>query len=192
MKRTVLFGLLAVFVVSFVIASPAHAQDSSTSLYKIYSNLRPTPDCYDMEEGWDVGLGQSMGMPFTPKADARVNEAVLGLLFYEGEDVATVSINEDDDGLPGKAIHTWALKNLGKQLWHGCYTSIAKSKQGIALTKGNQYWVVGEAPSGTGDIWAWTVNETKGDFAYDEGEGWKSETDDYLSAFAVFGTKAEQ
>ena len=186
--------LITVFGVNSGLVGSAQAQDSPKNLYKIYSNLGKTlvGSCYSRTEGWDVGLGQSMAMAFSPKVNAEVKVVVLGLLYYSGEDVATVSINEDADGLPGKAIHTWTLRNLGKQLWHGCYTSIAKSKQGIPLTQGNQYWLVAEAPRTTLDPWSWTYIEAEGKFAYEEnGEGWKADNG-YLSAYGVFGTESGQ
>jgi hypothetical protein len=142
--------LIALFAVNSGLAGSAQAQDSPKNLYKIYSNLGKTllGTCYSRTEGWRVGGGQSIAMAFSPTINAEAKVLVLGLLWDlgAGEDVATVSINEDADGVPGKGIHTWTLRNLGKQLWHGCHTSIANSKQGIPLTEGNQYWLVAGLP----------------------------------------------
>ena len=195
MKHTMLRLLLispAVYVASLAFSVPVLAQDLSKGFYKIYSNLGPEVKgtCYDPHEAWVVGLGQAIAMPFTPKVDASVSEIVLGLLYVTGgKDIAIVSLDADDNGLPGKAIHTWNVARLGKYRWHSCYVSIAKSKKGLPLKAGTRYWVVGAAPSATWDIWAYTYNDITGNFAYEENNGGWNADDSYLSAFGVFGTK---
>jgi hypothetical protein len=188
-SRSVKFLLIALFT---VISLPAPAQSSTQHLYKIYSNLGKTVHgtCYNTSEGWKVGMGQSIAMPFTPKVDAKLNELVLGLFGSPGA-FAIVSVNKDDNGLPGKAIHTWVVGDLGMHEWHSCYVGIAKVKKGLPLQGGTQYWVVTAAPYSTTDAWYYTYNDSEGDFAYKEGTGgWNSE-DSYLSAFGVFGTEAK-
>lgn len=140
MKHTIVglsLVLIALFAVNSGLAGSARAQDSPKNLYKIYSDLGKTllGSCYSRTEGWDVGLGQSIAMAFSPEVNAEVKVVVLGLLYYSGEDVATVSINEDADGVPGKAIHTWTFRNLGKQLWHGCYTHVSSFPPSSALRR---------------------------------------------------------
>ena len=183
--------LLTLFAVSLALAEPAMAQDSARGLYKIYSNLGRTVGgvCYDPHEGWNVGLGLSTAMPFTPKADAKLSEIVLGMFNNAGGDFARVSLNDDANGLPGKAIHTWVVGKLGMYQWHSCYVSIAKSRTGLPLKGGTQYWVVAVAPYTTWDVWQYTYNDIMGDFAYEKNNGGWNLEDSYLSAFGVFGTK---
>jgi len=196
MERTtvgILVALLTLFAASLVLIGPAIAQDSTQRLYKIYSNLGPNGNgaCYDPHDGWNVGLGQSIAMPFTPKAGAKLSEIVLGLLFDgAGGDFVIVSLNEDDNGLPGKTIHAWVLGKLGMNRWHSCYVTIARSKKQLPLKGGIQYWVAATAPFSTADIWKYTYNDSEGDFAYEGNNGGWNPYDSYLSAFGVFGTKA--
>ena len=182
------------FLSTLILASAAMAQDSTQGLYKIYSNLGKKGDCFYWREGWLVGGGQYDAMPFTPKADAKVTEIQIALFNCEfgcGTDVATVSLNRDSGGLPGNAIHAWTLHKLGTSKWHSCPMTTAKSKKGISLKKGKQYWLVAEAPYGTTDSWAYTYNLIRGNWAYEENNGGWLPTFDYLSAFGVFGIKLQ-
>jgi hypothetical protein len=193
MKRMgTLPALLVVFAIGLVSPVPALGQDSPREgLYKIYSNLGVNGACYGTQGGWVVGLGQSIAMPFTPKVDATLSEIVLGLLHGVGGDFARVSLNQDDNGLPGRAVRTWVLGKLGLYKWHSCYVSVARSREGLPLKAGTQYWVVAAAPYSTWDTWEYTYNDIQGNFAYEENNGGWTRDDSYLSAFGVFGTKSK-
>jgi hypothetical protein len=171
---------------------PASPAEQGANLYTIHSNFARHGNCFDLREGWLVGDGQYIAMPFTPLHDAKVTTVVMALLYCEygcGPDSATVSLNQDDGGLPGQVMHTWKLHNLGKQKWHSCsYTmTVARSKNGISLKMSQQYWLVAEAQKATTLSWAYTYKDTKGSFAYEQNEGGWLPNVDYLSAFGVFG-----
>jgi len=126
-------------------------------------------------------------MKFTPKTDAAVTEIKLALLAYDKRG-AVISLNEDSDGLPGKPIHTWVLSKLGNIGNGFCVLTAVKSKQGLPVQKGTQYWVVAAARGKEAAYWDFAYKAPIGDFAVNHGAGWEK-IDDYLSAFAVLGTR---
>lgn len=169
------------------------SSDDDAGLYTIFSNFGKKPNCYNQQEGWTVagkhsplGFSQYIAMIFTPQADATVTELKLALFGQLG---AVISLNEDSDGLPGKPIHTWVTSKLGNSGKPPCVYTAVKSKQGLPVQKGTQYWVVAAARGTEWDVWNFTYKGSTGDFAYDyDDEGWKIENS-YLSAFAVLGTR---
>ena len=175
------------------ISRPVGTVDGDANLYTIHSNFAKNGNCFDLQQGWLVGEGYSEAMPFTPKADAKVTHVAMGLLHCPGcgPNEATISLNSDNDNSPGAAIHTWKTNNVEGQAWPSCMykMTVVKSKKGIALNKGQQYWVVAEAPGSTTLSWAYTYKQLRGDFAYSVNGGrWQQESD-YLSSFGVFGIR---
>ena len=149
---------LSRFLVSLLIlAGAALAQDSS-SMYKIYNNWGKYPDCSDPVNGWLVGNGQSIAMPLTPKAASKLTEidVAMGHCEYNcGPDGGTISLNADSNGLPGNPIHTWKFKKLGTSNLHHCPSDTkAKSRNGIALKQGSQYWLCPNPCLGQRYFWA--------------------------------------
>ena len=99
-------------------------------------------------------------VPFTPAADMTVKEVEASVLWDEGTNTVILSLNRDSGGLPGKAIHTWNVKNLAI-IGSCCQLATGKSAAGIAVKKGTQYWVVVSTNSNDSNIFAaWEVNST--------------------------------
>jgi hypothetical protein len=99
-------------------------------------------------------------VPFTPSANMTVKEVEASVVWDEGVNAVVLSLNRDSSGLPGKAIHTWHVKNLAI-IGTCCQLATGKSKTGIAVKKGTQYWVVVSTNSNDSDIFAaWEVNST--------------------------------
>lgn len=100
------------------------------------------------------------GVPFTPSANMKVNEVDTSVEYDEGTKEIVLSLNSDSNGLPGKAIHTWKVTNLGTN-GGCCQLATGKSKSGIAVKKGQQYWVVVSTNADDASIFAsWDVNST--------------------------------
>lgn len=99
-------------------------------------------------------------VPFTPAADMKVNEVDASVGWVEGTNQVVLSINKDAKGLPGKAIHTWTAKNL--ESYGGCCElATGKSKAGVAVKKGVQYWfAVGTNASDENIFASWALNST--------------------------------
>lgn len=184
--------LVTVVAVSLVLAGLALAQDSPKGLYKIHNNLGRTQDglCFSRSEGWVVGGGQSIAMPFTPKADAKLTVMTIGLvhcLYGCGPNQGIVTLSEDSNGLPGNTIYSWKFQNVDFFVWRGCYLTGAKLKKGVGLKKGSQYWLVALSYDDATNAWAYTWNNTQGSFAYDENNSGWVPVYGYLGAFGLFG-----
>ena len=99
-------------------------------------------------------------VPFTPSADMAVKEIEASVMWDEGTNAVALSLNEDSSGLPGKAIHTWNVKNLAI-IGSCCQLATGKSQTGIAVKQGTQYWVVVSTNAKDSNIFAaWEVNST--------------------------------
>ena len=179
----------------------AAAMPDTTNLYTIYSNLGPPKDRYYDQNGELIGGPDSgqyywWAMPFTPKANAKVTEIETALLFYSGTTNGVVlSLYNDSNGLPGKAIHTWNLKNLPLFSGGCCRLDVSKDSKGLTVKKGTQYWVVASTNSNendTQDVWCFNYNEMVGNMAqnYDQG-GWRLIQNNPVGAFGVFGEKVK-
>jgi len=171
------------------------SSQADASLYTIFTNLGKKPNCYNYSDGWlvagpdsDLGRIQYMAMSFTPKADAAVTELKLALFGSGPKPSAVISLSQDSNGLPGDPIHTWITHKLGNVGKGFCVLTEVKTKQGLPVQKGTQYWVVAEARGSIVDTWDFTYNNLTGNEAYDIGSGWQTQNS-YLSAFAVLGTK---
>ena len=89
-----------------------------------------------------------------------VKEVEASVVWDEGTNAVVLSLNSDSNGLPGKALHAWNVKNLAI-IGSCCQIAIGKSKTGIAVKKGTQYWVVVSTNANDSDIFAaWEVNST--------------------------------
>jgi len=99
-------------------------------------------------------------VPFTPAANMTVKEIETSVVWDEGTNAVVLSLNADSAGLPGAAIHTWNVENLGK-IGSCCSLATGKSKAGIPVKKGTQYWVVVSTNANDSNIFAaWEVNST--------------------------------
>ena len=107
-------------------------------------------DTYDDTDGYLVegptnpatGEYQWIADPFTPKKASTVTEIEIALVYLgSGTNNAEVALT-DVKGLPGKALETWNVKNLPTS-GTCCKLVTVKSKKGIKVKKGKQYWVVG-------------------------------------------------
>lgn len=176
--------------------TPAEMPDA-TKLYTIYSNLGSKTDTYTSSHGWYVSGSDSwegqqwMAMPFTPKKDATVTQIQIAVTYLNNKGGANgfeLVLAADSAGLPGKTLHSWDLKNL-PTFGTCCKLDTVKYAKGIKVKKGKQYWVIAQTDSKSqdaADVWNYTWNKTKGNFAFNQGNGWKTE-DSNLCAFAVQG-----
>jgi len=134
-------------------------------------------------------------MPFTPKNDAEVTMIKIALSYLGnakcgGFNGNLVSLNEDSNGLPGTALHTWSFTNL-PEYGTCCTLQVAKSPEGLTVTKGTKYWVVAftnKKEATANDGWYLQYNLVKGPMAGNTGSGWQLHNT-YVTAFGVFGNK---
>ena len=170
------------------------AAESST-LVKIYSNLGTGSHVYNSIAGYGI-LGPDAGQPwpesvgcgFRPKADHTVTEIQVVATYVQGTNTLVVSLNEDNNGIPGKALHTWRFSNL-PTFGSCCTLQSAKYAKGIPVKKGKLYWVVlspQQKFKDTYDVWNNNFAGTQGTFSNNIGSGWNSSYQ-VLGAFGVFG-----
>jgi hypothetical protein len=171
------------------------ATTALSKLVKIYSNLGKGSNVYNSIAGVGI-LGPDAGQPwpqwvgygFRPKADHTVTEIQVGATYVQGTNTLVVSLNEDNKGIPGKALHTWHFSNL---LTFGscCTLQTAKYSKGIPVKKGKLYWVVLSPQKkfqDTYDVWNNNFAGMQGTFSNNIGSGWNSSYQ-VLGAFGVFG-----
>jgi len=167
----------------------------SSKLVKIYSNLGKGSQVYNAVAGVGI-LGTDAGQPwpqevgsgFRPTANHLVTEIRVGATYVQGTNVLVVSLNQDNQGIPGKPLHTWHFSNL--PVFGDCCTlETAKYAKGIPVKKGKLYWVVLSPKKqfqDTYDVWNDNFAETQGTWANNIGSGWHSSYQ-VLGAFGVFG-----
>ena len=168
---------------------------ASSKLVTIYSNLGKGKNVYNAISGYGI-LGVDAGQPwpewvgcgFRPKADHTVTEIQVGATYDQGTNTLLVSLNEDNNGIPGKALHTWHFSNL-PVFGQCCTLQTAKYAKGIPVKKGKLYWVVLRPQhqfKDTYDVWNNNFAGTQGTFSNNIGSGWASSYQ-VLGAFGVFG-----
>jgi len=88
----------------------------------------------------DFGV-QWMAAAFTPDADHTVTKIQVGAGYTEGAKGIVISLNEDNNGIPGTALMTWNLSRL--PFFGTCCTLLEVSSPiGIPVSGGQQYWVM--------------------------------------------------
>jgi hypothetical protein len=171
------------------------AVPASSKLIKIYSNLGKGDKAYDAIAGVGV-LGTDAGQPwpesvacgFKPKADHTVTEVQVGATYLQGTNTLVLSLNQDNKGIPGKALHTWHFNGL-PTFGSCCTLQTGKYAKGIKVKKGRLYWVVLQPQKqfqDTWDIWNNNFAETQGTWSNNIGSGWNTSFQ-VLGAFGVFG-----
>lgn len=99
-------------------------------------------------------------VPFTPTANMTVKKVEASVVWAEGTNEVVLSLNSDSSGLPGAVIEKWTVKNLAT-IGTCCQLATGKSKAGIPVTQGTQYWVAVTTNSKDANIFAaWEVNST--------------------------------
>jgi hypothetical protein len=167
-----------------------------SNLVKIYSTLGKGQHVYSTHSGIGV-LGTDTGeiLPemvangFRPKADHIVTEVQVGATHLQGTNVLVVSLNQDNNGVPGKALHTWHFSDL-PVVWSCCTLQTGRYAKGIPVKKGKLYWVVLRPEKkfqDTWDIWADNFAQKQGKyFSNNTGSGWNTSYQ-MLGALGVFG-----
>jgi hypothetical protein len=166
-------------------------------LVTIYSNLGTGNNVYNGIAGNGV-LGRDVpGQPrpewlafaFTPAADHTVTEIQVGVTNASGTNSVVLSFNQDAGGIPGAALQTWHFTSL-PTFGSCCTLQTAKSKSGISVKAGTQYWVVLENQAiaqDTWDVWNYDSNNAQGVFSNNTGQGWQAGGIQQQGAFGVFG-----
>jgi hypothetical protein len=130
---------------------------------------------------------------FTPAADATATKITVSIGYLAGGGNIILSLNADNAGIPGAVLEQWHLYDLGES--GTCCSVQSKKFSGIALTGGQQYWVVASTEANS-DVWAaWNQadNDQVSSFLnagytnQAQNPSWQSYTTNLNVAFAVYG-----
>lgn len=134
--------------------------------------------CYgNTISGPDAGVGgaYAVALQFTPASDVKSKEVDAGVGWVQGTNSVTISIAEDDGGVPGKTLASGDASGLGT--FGNCCT-MATADLKASLKGGTPYWVVVTA---SGNTWAaWSFNSTdqidqlSAAYSADGGGSWSS------------------
>lgn len=93
--------------------------------------------------GSNSGAGvQWMGAAFTPNADHTVTRiAVAAGYSQQGTNGVVISLNDDNNGVPGQVLKQWSATGLPR-FGDCCQLVVESDNAGIPITGGKQYWVV--------------------------------------------------
>jgi hypothetical protein len=156
-----------------IVSSPSRSftrtELNGPSLITIFSNLaaRYPKGAYWCCQGYNVmgsnsGAGEQwIGAAFTPKADHTVTKiAVAAGYSQQGTNGIVVSINDDNNGVPGQALQTWNVTGLPR-FGDCCALVIVSDASGIPVSAGKQYWIVLSTNSNEmSTVDGWNVNDT--------------------------------
>lgn len=151
--------------------------------------------CYgDTISGPDSALGATYwdAIPFTPTANITATEVQASVGYVEGVNGVALSINADNNGVPGAALGSVDVTGLGD---FGDCCTLAQANghsRGVALTGGTQYWFVVSTDTNTQNTFdAWAFNSTDmrdHPFAfYSSSNGGWTATEGILPGYAIYG-----
>jgi hypothetical protein len=137
-----------------VVAEPATTHTTTqlkdSGLVTIFSNLaaKYPEGKYWCCTGYNVmgpssGIGEQwMAAAFTPAVGHTVTRIEVAVGYsQQGTNGVVLSLNRDNNGVPGKALKTWNASGLPR--FGDCCTLVVKSDSaGIPVSAGKQYWVV--------------------------------------------------
>jgi hypothetical protein len=147
---------------------PFTGEDSDDpGLVTIFSNLasKYPKGVYWCCAGYNVmgpnsGAGlQWMAAAFTPDADRTVTKIAVGAGWSaEGTNGIVISLNNDNNGMPGQPLEKWNVSDL--PFFGTCCTLLKLSSQGIPVTGGQQYWVMlSTSDSELNTVDAWNLSD---------------------------------
>jgi hypothetical protein len=180
----------------------------------LFNNIGTGSDRFNTSAGWTVAgpasgvAPQSIALPFTPTTGATLGGIEVGASYLNGANNMLVTINEDNNGLPGDPIGSMVVSNLPPYGWPyvscfwgplprpffpwPCYCIvivIVDWPPPIIFTEGKQYWLTVSAntsdPNFQG-VWNYNVAGTTGTLAINNGSGWQL-TNGVLPAAGILG-----
>jgi hypothetical protein len=165
-------------------------------LVTIYSNLGTGSHVYNAIAGLGI-LGKDAGQSFPqwsafsfiPTADHTVTQIRVGASHVSGTNTMILSLNEDNNGIPGNPLQHWTFADL-PTFGSCCALQIANSKHGIPVKKGTKYWVVLKTSNDTQDtydVWNNDIRGEQGSYSNNLGFGWVDGGIQQQGAFGVFG-----
>jgi len=192
-KRNKLLIAVAAIVVLFVMVAILCFTKRSVSPVLAFNSFG-AGKTYDSSVSWMVGVylykGQSeyrgQAEWFIPKTSGRLNTIEIAIRANNSSDWLNVSVSEDDNGLPGKALESFQ-GIAGKKSNPRSATLILKSTAHPALQAGKKYWLCAE-PGNDTSTWSWAYNNqylANGSAYERQQSGWESFGGTRNGAFSV-------
>lgn len=112
--------------------------------------------------GSNSGVGEQwMAAAFTPNANHTVTRIAVAVGYsQQGTNGVVISLNDDNNGVPGQVLKQWSATGLPR-FGDCCGLVVESDSAGIPITGGQQYWVVLSTNSKESDtVDAWNVDDT--------------------------------
>jgi hypothetical protein len=130
---------------------------------------------------------------FTPATAATVQRVVVSIGYLTGNDKSVIlSLNADNGNIPGAVLEQWTVANLG--VAGTCCTVQSRKSSGVALTAGQQYWIVASTGPNSDVNASWNVADNdqidlflNAGLTNQNSNGWVSSMTSPNVVFAVFG-----
>jgi hypothetical protein len=101
-----------------------------------------------------------VAVAFTPTANATVTRVEVPVTYISSADTEfRVSITDDSNNVPGKAIKIWQVKTTNP-IGSCCILDVENDSAGIQVAAGTQYWVTATSSSKHDFFGSWMVNST--------------------------------
>jgi hypothetical protein len=135
---------------------------------KIFDNIgsKYPKGSYSCCQAFTVAGPNSQGVPqlwqavaFTPGANHTVTKIVVAVGINSGTGDVYLSLNSDDNNLPGKAIKIWHLSHF-EAAGECCLLEAKEDASGIPVKAGTQYWVVVSTGKNSDFQGGWNANDT--------------------------------
>jgi hypothetical protein len=173
------------------------AQAPAAGMTTIFSNLFPltgstynTSGFYVTGSDTSVNPEQWVSIPFTPAADAHVEELELAVGIISGTNLLDVTLASDNEGVVGTALASKTANNVPEFGTCCKLVTVRFKAPGIAVTAGTQYWIVATTDDTFGPTFAgvWQFSNLNW-YGYDLAQaGWNSGSTHDWPAAAVLGT----
>lgn len=99
------------------------------------------------------------GVPFTPNKNYLLKAVVVAIGYVSGTNEVILSLNNDDNGVPGSVIYSWTVGSL-PDAGSCCSVSVGSNEAGIPVTQGTRYWITATTDGSDSDLLAeWENND---------------------------------
>lgn len=148
---------------------PTQTNINSAGLVTIFNNVaaKYPKGLYWCCQGYNVmgsnsGVGEQwMAAAFTPGTDHTVTRIAVAVGYsQQGTNGVVISLNDDNNGVPGQVLKQWSATGLPR-FGDCCGLVVESDSTGIPITGGKQYWVVLSTNANeSSTVDAWNVDDT--------------------------------
>jgi hypothetical protein len=194
---------LRMLIVFVLVLAGLQVRNSAAAPISVYDNFG-TGDAYDTSEGWAVTGPTATfsnrfnnieaAMSFSPSQDCSLFAVALAVsLSGSGTNSITVTLADNDSGVPGAAIETFQFDGAMGQFNNDNTPLQADSVANPILDSDQTYWLVVSATGDTYAYWNDSLSDTSGGANQNlsnapSGWNWSFYSGDTTAAFSITGT----